>query len=198
MSSSDGIFQTLLELLDRNDESTGDVWSLIRTLSTNYKMFKEVLDVDSIKDSQGKILWENLLENKSVYRKIYNFEIIGALLEDSEAFADNKRIEFMEQIKPPEMGAFRNPIGIRPVGHGDKQEEDELTTKEKPNLVNFNETEQKELWTKAFIQEGGFGYVIDSLLNYRTEEVLQEASSKKEFDMKALGFKLTLLKVFLI
>jgi hypothetical protein len=121
-------------------------------------MFRDVLDVEAIKDSSGKISWANLLENKSVYRKIYNFEIIGALLEDSKAFADNKRIEFVEQIKPVTMGTFKNPIPIRPLGLGEKQDEDEA--KDKPQLVNFNEVEQKEVWTKAFIQEGGFEYVI--------------------------------------
>jgi hypothetical protein len=65
-------------------------------LATNYNMFRDVLDVESIKDESGKIRWENLLENKSVYRKIYNFEIIGALLEESNTFSDSKRIEFVE------------------------------------------------------------------------------------------------------
>jgi hypothetical protein len=133
-------------------------------------MFRDVLDVEAIKDASGKISWANLLENKSVYRKIYNFEIIGALLEDSKAFADNKRIEFVEQRKPVVMGTFKNPIAIRPVGHGEKQEEGEVEGR--PELVNFNEVEQKEVWTKAFIQEGGFGYVIESLLKYNTAEVV--------------------------
>jgi hypothetical protein len=40
-------------------------------------------------------------------------------------------------------------------------------------MVDFSEVEQKEIWTKAFIQEGGFEYVIKSFLNYDTAEITQ-------------------------
>jgi len=87
----------LLEVLDRNDESSDAVWSLIRRLCTNKTMFKAVLEVDQMRDESGKIAWENLLENKSIYRKVYNFDIIEALLEDTELFENGKRIIYVSQ-----------------------------------------------------------------------------------------------------
>jgi hypothetical protein len=40
--------------------------------------------------------------------------------------------------------------------------------------------------------------VIQSLLSYDTVEIVHNASINRGFDMQALGFKLTLLKVFLL
>ena len=87
----------MLELLDRNDESSDSIWSLIRRLCTNKNMFKTVLEVDQMRDASGKIAWENLLENKSIYRKVYNFDIIEALLEDTQLFENGKRIMYVSQ-----------------------------------------------------------------------------------------------------
>ena len=65
MSGREDVFQALLKLLDRNDESSDTVWNLIRMLSTNSSMFKAVLEVDQMRDKDsGKIAWENLLQNK--------------------------------------------------------------------------------------------------------------------------------------
>ena len=83
MSAKEEVFTALLTLLDRNDESSHDVWNLIRMLATNATMFKNVLQVEELRDAEGKIQWQQLLENKSLYRKVYNFEIIEALLEDT-------------------------------------------------------------------------------------------------------------------
>ena len=78
-------------------------------------MFKTVLEVDQMRDKSGKITWENLLENKSIYRKVYNFDIIEALLEDTELFENGKRIMYVSQQKPVAMGTFKNEIPIKPT-----------------------------------------------------------------------------------
>ena len=50
-------------------------------------MFKSVLQVEEMRNKEtGKIDWNSLLENKSIYRKVYNFEIIQALLEENKTF----------------------------------------------------------------------------------------------------------------
>jgi hypothetical protein len=46
MSAREDVFTALLTLLDRADDSTSDVWELIRMLSTNQKMFNETLQVE--------------------------------------------------------------------------------------------------------------------------------------------------------
>ena len=71
-------------------------------LSTNKSMFDKVLNLE--RDSSSKIQWNELFENKNVYRKIYSFEIIEALLQQSEAFDDNKKVEYVSQQKPAQWG----------------------------------------------------------------------------------------------
>jgi hypothetical protein len=46
MSAREDVFTALLTLLDRADDSTSEVWELIRMLSTNQKMFNETLQVE--------------------------------------------------------------------------------------------------------------------------------------------------------
>ena len=144
----------------------------------------------------GKIDWNSLLENKSIYRKVYNFEIIQALLEDNKTFADNKRIEFVEQIKRDYgMDAFKNEIPIRPVGHGDpcKGEDDDF---EAATEVDFNDSKVKEAWKTAFIEEGGFQCVVQALLNYDLAEIVSsEGQAARDFVLKTLSFMLNMLKM---
>lgn len=44
-----------MSVLDRNDESSADVWELIRMLATNENIYKEVLSLDGAKDQNNKI-----------------------------------------------------------------------------------------------------------------------------------------------
>jgi hypothetical protein len=101
-----------------------------------------------------------LLENKSVYRKVYTFEIIAALLEEAESFADGKRVELVAQRKPAVMGNFKNVIPIRPV------DQPESTDEEHNQEVNFNDSEARAAWTTAFVCEDGFKSVVEALLKW--------------------------------
>lgn len=55
MSDQEGIFNSIINLLDRNDSSSMDVWELVRMLSTNKSMFAKVLNVEELRDGTGKI-----------------------------------------------------------------------------------------------------------------------------------------------
>jgi len=55
MSDQEGIFNSIINLLDRNDSSSMDVWELVRMLSTNKSMFTKVLNVEELRDGTGKI-----------------------------------------------------------------------------------------------------------------------------------------------
>ena len=79
-----------MNLLDRNDETSSEVWDLIRTLATNEQIYKEVLSLDSAVDANGKVQWESFFENKNVYRRIYNLEIIEAVMEEGENASDSR------------------------------------------------------------------------------------------------------------
>ena len=56
----------------------------------------------------------------------------------------------------------------------------------------------KERWTSAFITEGGFEAVIEALMNFELDKVNVMENKGRIFDLKSLGFILTLLKVFMI
>lgn len=73
-----------MSLLDRNDETSAAVWELIRSLATNHHIYKEVLGLDNDIDASGTIQWQSFFENKNVYRRIYNLEIIEAVMEEDE------------------------------------------------------------------------------------------------------------------
>jgi hypothetical protein len=53
MSSEVEIFDSIINLLDRNDSSSQNVWELIKMLSTNKSMFDKVLNLE--RDSSSKI-----------------------------------------------------------------------------------------------------------------------------------------------
>ena len=70
MSANQDQFQSLLNLLDKNDEASQDVWDLVRMLATNQTMYNEVL---SFSESQGEsgIDWSKVFEDSSLFKQIY-------------------------------------------------------------------------------------------------------------------------------
>jgi hypothetical protein len=154
-------------------------------LSTNKTMFNNVLNME--RDESGKIQWANLFDNKSVYRKIYSFEIIEALLQQSEIFGDNKKVEFVCLNKLPIHGKWNPPTWIRPAEKAGAEGSE----------VNFNDQASKDAWMTAFVEEGGFQYALKALLNYDMALVSKDGK-QRNFDLKDLSFLMTLMKVFLL
>ena len=68
LSANSSQFEVLFGLLDRQDETSEDVWSLIRMLATNQHLYEQVLSLIKIKDEQGKIDWSMFFEGSSVYK----------------------------------------------------------------------------------------------------------------------------------
>lgn len=85
-------------LLDRNDETSAEVWELIRMLATNENIYQEVLRLENAVDAQGNIQWKSFFENPNIYRRIYNLEIIEAVMEESESAqaASTGRVSLIE------------------------------------------------------------------------------------------------------
>lgn len=79
-------FDTLLNLCNRNDESSVKVWELIRMLATNQKLYKEVLNLQISENEKqdSKSFWKKFFESGSVYKQSYIHEIIEALMEEGE------------------------------------------------------------------------------------------------------------------
>lgn len=99
LSANQEQFQTLLSLLDRNDESTEDVWDLIRMLATNQQMYDEVLSLSAAQQADG-VNWARVFEDRSLYRQIYKQEIIVAVMEASSGSGEEgKRVMFVEEQK---------------------------------------------------------------------------------------------------
>jgi len=51
-------------------------------LHTNQEMYNEVLTLKEAKDDTGMIHWQKFFNNSSVYKQIYNFEIIEAVMNE--------------------------------------------------------------------------------------------------------------------
>jgi len=83
-----------MKLLDRNDEASPLIWELIRMLATNQVLYKEVLTLENSKDSTGNVDWNKFFKQESVYKQIYNLEIIEAVMEEGDQILD-KRVEFV-------------------------------------------------------------------------------------------------------
>lgn len=137
MSHDQSQFQTLMNLLDRNDDTSSQVWDLIRMLATNEQIYKEVLSLDSALDANGKVQWESFFENKNVYRRIYNLEIIEAVMEEGEN-AQNSRVKVL---------CYDETDGkvLRPRSSLNRVEQTE--TSHDPEFDSL-----KRQWTKKFIE----------------------------------------------
>lgn len=96
------------------------------------------------------------------------------------------------------MGRWKNPIFMRPVHHGGLGA---ISLTSNPSVgghfVDFNNMANKDKWMTAFIEEGGFQYVVTALLNYDMSRVGKDGN-KREFDLKDLSFLMTLMKIFLL
>lgn len=85
LSHNQDQFDTLMALLDRKDESSYQVWELIRMLATNQKIYDEVISIENAVSAKGDIDWKVFFDGNSVYRQIYNLEIIEAIMEDDQS-----------------------------------------------------------------------------------------------------------------
>lgn len=124
MSANQRHFDILLNVLEKNQEAQADAWDLIRMLATNQEMYREVLTLKEAKDSDtGMITWHKFFHNSSVYKQIYNFEIIEAVMNegDSDENQENgdNRVFFVEY---QDTGKKKNKAGWLPPQLKDKRE----------------------------------------------------------------------------
>lgn len=55
-------------------------------LATNQEMYRQVLTLKDAKDSDnGMINWHKFFNNNSIYKQIYNFEIIEAVMNEGDS-----------------------------------------------------------------------------------------------------------------
>ena len=85
ISANEEHFNTLMALLNRNDETTTDVWNLVRSLATNESLHKQVVSLSGSKDAVGLIDWQQFFNSGSTYKQIYVQEIIEELMESGQA-----------------------------------------------------------------------------------------------------------------
>ena len=67
MSDNQAQFNKLMDLLNRNDETSPHVWDLIRSLATNQDLYKKMLSFSEAKNEQDEISWEKFFEGNSMY-----------------------------------------------------------------------------------------------------------------------------------
>ena len=85
-----------MDLLNRDDDASPEVWNLIRSLATNQELYKKVASFSEAKNSEGEIDWEKFFSGSSIYEQIYNLEIIEELIEAGTVGDECKRVTFVE------------------------------------------------------------------------------------------------------
>ena len=65
-------------------------------LATNQEIYHQVLGFSEAKDDKGQISWEKFFEGGSMYKQIYNLEIIEELMEAGSTDGENQRVAFVE------------------------------------------------------------------------------------------------------
>jgi hypothetical protein len=90
-----------MNLLNRDDETSPHVWSLIRSLATNQELYKQVLHFSKARETElDKISWDKFFEGSSIFMQIYILEIIEEIMEAGNVMGDNRRIYYVgDQVK---------------------------------------------------------------------------------------------------
>lgn len=158
-------------------------------LATNQEMYKEVLTLKEAKDESGMINWQTFFHNSSVYKQIYNFEIIEAVMNESaDQQQGDRRVFFVEY---QDTGKQKNKAGWLPPQLKDK---DEMGSAE--DIDNAQQAQQmllKSNWTKQFVEQQGIQFVVDQV-----QAAEFSHNTHNSFELKNKSFLLTLLRVFII
>ena len=155
ISADEEQFNILMGLLDRNDETTSDVWNLIRSLATNQSMYKQVVSLSGSRDANGKLDWNQFFNSGSSYKQIYIQEIIEELMESGQGDM-NQRVMFVEYQDRTVAGVGK----LVPYPRGP------LSGSQSTNEEQSEELDrERRAWTKTFLENGGFDYVISEFQN---------------------------------
>lgn len=87
LSCNPKAFDLLFSIMDNSESSDELTWELISRLSTNELIYNNLLSFESVKDSEGKITWEKLIDKRSTLRLLYCLQIIESFLEEDSSKA---------------------------------------------------------------------------------------------------------------
>ena len=173
LSANQTYFDTLFSLLDRNDESTPEVWDLVRMLNTNKQTFMQVLSLQASADKG--IDWSKVFEDDSLYKQIYKQEIIMAVMEEDQEGMD-QRVVITDCVD--------ETLDFLP----EVEEEKKADEQEAQDLKSL-----KVKWSEHFVTDGGITFAVEKLLNRGIPQVDQLTMA----DLKDIAFFVTLTKVFI-
>ena len=136
------------------------------------------------------INWHAFFNNSSVYKQIYNFEIIEAVMNEGDSQtqqAGDSRVFFVEY---QDTGKQKNKAGWLPPQLKDARDLSHATSEDSQRL----QLEQlKNNWTKQFVEQHGIQFVVERVLSFDFS-----SESNHSFELKNKSFLLTLLRVFII
>ena len=123
-------------------------------------MYNEVLGLENVTNDQGQVDWKQVFEDPSVYKQIYKQEIIVAVMESSKSESE-KRVMFVEeQIIADKFVNNQNQEGEQ---GGKTQQNDALNQEMDEQALEIEK--MKLVWTKQFLENGGFQYILKSFLS---------------------------------
>lgn len=150
LSRQQNQFDTIMNLLDRNDGTSDEVWGLIRMLETNQSIYQQVLSMQ-VKDSEVSLekepekFWSEFFSSGSIYKQSYKQEILEALMSDGSDLTN--RVFFVAFQDP----SYHYNEAVVPVV--------------KQKAVNQSNQQLKENWTTKFLENGGLSYIISHFLS---------------------------------
>lgn len=205
LSHNNDYFNLLFTLLDRPDESSQTAWNLIQQLSTNPQTYKRILDLQLTKDGSNNVEWDKFIDSSSIYKLLYNFQIIESLMEED---SERRNTEIMSEIRAqPKTQVKKDPVVAGQGQDSDNKQQEKSDVPKPEPLRTWNVAEllqktatkaedeqvekQKNDWIINFLQNDGFGYILGLFMDQ------QNTTNMNKFQKNFLDFMLKILRVFI-
>ena len=157
LSNSGECFQLLMGIAERGNSESGELaWNLIQKLSTNKKIYDNLLELTPNlelpyrRTKASPIQWGNLIPADSIFNLLYSLEIIDCFMEDVEDQSEEeKEIEMKDIIQ-------NNEEKYSPMS-------DDLPSQTThPISASLDNQTQDKIrdWKIKFLQLGGLKYLL--------------------------------------
>jgi len=164
-------------------------------LATNQQMYQEVLSLHQAQSDIG-IDWAKVFEDNSLYKQIYKQEIIVAVMEASSSEDADKRVLFVEEQKIASTYTTGVTATQQAADAADEESKFESTEDTTAAEVDVEAQKLKANWTKQFLEQHGWNYLLTSFLS-KTVSDGASVTFSEQASLKDLVFLSTLLRVFL-
>ena len=163
-------------------------------------MYNDVLSLASANEG-GVIDWSKVFEDENIYKQIYKQEIITALMEANKTGGDSQRVMYVEDQAAYSAYQKKTTSNFGKAADDDDDEDfkddDEATQATSNDATReMSDAELKANWTKQFLEQYGFSFILDHFLQ-KPISAQDGESFSAQASQKDIAFLTTLLSVFL-